>query len=73
MKKMLSIIAGMSMFLSLASCSETTEEPSAGILSETLPTTTSSAPETTTFESTTAINLTLDKEYSCEDIAFDVP
>lgn len=73
MKKALSIIAGMSMLLSLVSCSEATKETSSEEQVETTTTTTSLTTETTTVEVTTIEKIILDKEYTFKDLTFSVP
>lgn len=73
MKKALSIIAGMSMLLSLMSCSEAAEKTSSEERVETTTTTTSLTTETTTVEATTTEKITLDKEYTFKDLTFSVP
>ena len=75
MKKMLSVIVGISMLLSLAACSEEAKKTN----SEEQATTTSiittiqaTTAETTT-ETTTIAKLTLDEEHTIEDISLKLP
>ena len=73
MKKMLSVIVGISMLLSLAACSEGAKKTSSEERVETTTTTTSLTTETTTVEATTTEKITLDKEYTFKDLTFSVP
>lgn len=73
MKKMLSVIVGISILLSLAACSEETKKTSSEERVETTTTTTSLTTETTTVEATTTEKITLDKEYTFKDLTFSVP
>lgn len=73
MKKMLSVIVGISMLLWLSACSEATKETSSEERVESTTTTTSLTTETTTVEATTTEKIALDKEYTFKDLTFSVP
>lgn len=75
MKKMLSVIVGISMLLSLAACSEEAKKTNSeeqAITTSIITTIQATTAETTT-ETTTIAKLTLDEEHTIEDISLKLP